>query len=251
MSDTKTVVKLPEHAEAAETVVAVDASLLAKLHANTDAAVTRVAVADAAVTRVAVAAPLSDELRDYYTMEYESVSDELIENESMGEGRVGLYLGVWSVGVAGVGALIASEPSTERARAEALDSVAVVGLGVLLVLGLITAARLVHRNHVTDVLVDAKCRLRRALQPAGADVTLLPWKPGEVKARRNTLGHTGLLHVVCLANAVVPAGIALVLRKLSPGILSLAGSAFAATLVVQLCAIFWLNHRAWRLRGGT
>jgi hypothetical protein len=234
MSDTKTTVQFPQHADAAETVIAVDPRALAKLHAQADAELTRVAVA--------VAAPLSQELRDYYTMEYESISDELIENESMGEGRVGLYLGVWSVGVASVGALIASETST------ALKSVAVVGLSVLLVLGLLTAARLVHRNHVTDVLVDAKCRLRRALRPAGADLSLLPWKPGEVKERRHTLRHTGLLHVVCLANAVVPAGIALVMRSLNVEVWKWVGSAFGATLVLQLGFIAWLNHRAWKKR---
>jgi hypothetical protein len=172
-----------------------------------------------AATAQAAARPteLSSELREYYALEYERIAGELIDNEAMGEGRVTLYLGVWSAVMAAMAGL-ASIASDGKPLHPDLISVALVGLAVVLALGAATAVRIARRNYVTDGLVDALCRLRSLIRPREAHLNVLPW-PDELVIRneRPWALHVGLLQVVGLANAALPAmGVLLLVPKGAP-----------------------------------
>ena len=190
---------------------------------------------------------LSPAERDFYTREYDRIGAELVENESMGEGRVALYLGVWSAAVGGVGAIV----SVAGSLSHALVSVALVGLAVVLALGLVTAIRILKRNHHTDELIDALMRLRHLLRPLDSEliVAAFPWEDDKVltKECRHAVLHAGLLQVVCLANAVVPA-LGLVALWRDAAAPAYVGATVVAALILQLSCVFAANRAAWSKR---
>ena len=162
----------------------------------------------------------ADSEPDLYAREYDHISNELIANESMGDGRVSVFLGIWSASLAGVGAILANEAELGK-----LKLVMFVALVVVLALGVVTSVRISKRNYQTDKLIDALCRLRVLLCPTGDPVfyAALPWTDDskadhelEAKARRPAVRHWGLLHVVHLANAAtVAVGVLLALALVS------------------------------------
>ncbi len=151
----------------------------------------------------------TDSERDLYAREYDHISSELIANESMGDGRVSVFLGIWSASLAGVGAILANEKELGK-----LKLVMCVALVVVLALGAVTSVRISKRNYQTDKLIDALCRLRVLLCPSGNSLfyAALPWTDDpkadqqlEAKACRPAVRHWGLLHVLHLANAATVA----------------------------------------------
>jgi 8-oxo-dGTP diphosphatase len=183
--------------------------------------------------------------RDTYAVEYQRLGAELIGNESMGDARASLYLGLWGGGVAGVAALVSQPP---RDDATTVAPLVALGLVVLLLLGCVTLARIGRRNHRTDQLSDALVNLRSLLfveSPALLDRAagwgdLEPDQTLKVKERRPTIGHAGLIQVIGVANAVVPCLIALVLGVNRPEIL---GAAMVAGLLAQLAVVHVWNGR--------
>ena len=173
--------------------------------------------------------------REFYTREYDRIGTELVENESMGEGRVALYLGIWSATVAGIAAVV-SEQATVPAE------LALAGLLVVGALGVVTTVRIAKRNYRSDALIDSLSRIRRLLYPHGVRVdAALPWDVFSTKPQRPVIWHAGLLQVLYLANAVVPtlAGIVLRLEPLNIAI------SFVAVMAIQLILVFSSNQRDW------
>lgn len=184
--------------------------------------------------------------RDFYIREYDRLGAELVANEAMGEGRVAIYLGVWSAAVAGVGALLTFADD----RAAELVSVALVGLLVVLALGVVTIARIAKRNHRTDEFIDALSRLRVLLAPQGSGriFAALPWTDRLTQGCRPAVLHAGLLQVACLATSVVPALAVVVLRLGGAATAFLAVSVVVITLLIEAVVILRWNRRALRKR---
>jgi hypothetical protein len=188
---------------------------------------------------------VSVEAREFLAREYDRIGAELIESESMGEGRVALYFGIWSAAVAGVGAIMVSAESNHPA----VTSVAIGGLTVVLLLGVVTTVRISRRNYNTDKLIDSLCRLRYLLLPNNAALirAALPWTDEQTKGRRKVLLEAGLLQVLYLANAVIPALfiVAACKRDTEMHLLVVAAS---SALLLQLLLVFCSNRKAWKSR---
>jgi len=185
--------------------------------------------------------------REFCNREYERIGAEFIENEAMGEGRVSLYLGVWSAALGGAGAILSLSDPVPRP----LATVALVGLVVVLALGVVTAVRILKRNYQTDQLVDSLMRLRYLLRPAEGTLSAaaLPWNDREdlTKRCRRAVRDVGLLHVVCLANAVVPA-LWLVICFQVAAAPAYVATAVMAAVILQLLAVDRANQTAWEER---
>lgn len=183
------------------------------------------------------------EMRDACTREYERIGSELVQNESMGDGRVNLYLGLWGVAVAGVAAVLSNDSHGEQLR-----PLVTLALVVLSWLGVVTLVRIVRRNQRTDELVDALVRFRylmlgpsRPLYDAAA-----PWKDWDcakcreprvaIKKRRRAFWQAGLLQPVYLANSGVPPMLGLVWLEAFPVLLVVASGGLA--LLLQIAGVF-------------
>ncbi len=192
-------------------------------------------------------APVSPEARAFYEREYGRIGDELLQNEAMGDSRVGSYLGIWTAAVGGVAAIATSNDTELR---DALIPIIIAGLAVVFLFGAVTLARIVKRNYGTDRLIDSLARLRRLLGPEVSEwnPSALPWNDHEgeaslTKQRRPILLHAGLFHVVVLANAVVPALLIVGLERQETGWWQVS-VALVGTLALQLGIVWACNKRA-------
>ena len=178
---------------------------------------------------------LEDDEREMCTREYERLSAELSANESMGDARVSVYMGVWTAAMGG--ALVVTEGSAKPFAAM---------LFPLLVLGVVTLARIVKRNHKTDELIDALTRFRELLLvgSSGLFQRASPWDSGLLKKRRPAFLHLGLLHVLYLANASI-AGLAPALLGVPVAFCVGVG---AASWLIQVCAVGLASTHAHRKR---
>ncbi|HZS35651.1 MAG TPA: hypothetical protein VFF06_02435 [Polyangia bacterium] len=184
--------------------------------------------------------------RELYLYEYDRLGAAFAENESMGEGRVSLYLGVWTAAVGGVGLLLDKESSAAQSpQLPELKKLAVAALSALLVLGVVTLVRIQKRNLHTDELIDAMARVRRLLLlPASVELfyVVTGWKSGmkerRIKPRRDALLHGGLSHVIYLANATVPVLAALLFTRELAILLPLTIGSWLA----QIAATWWWNR---------
>jgi len=195
---------------------------------------------------------IPENVREFYAREYERIGAELVENESMGEGRVALYLGVWSVALASVAAMATATSPPEAF----VSSVVLAGLSVVLLLGVVTTSRVVKRNFHTDELIDSLSRIRQLLSPEAKWIipSAMPWNDdiSLTRPRRPVLLHAGLLHVLCLANAVtVTLGLVVVLQTRT-SVAAVIG-VLAASVLAHFPVFYYCNNRAAgrRLRKGT
>jgi hypothetical protein len=200
------------------------------------------------------------------------LGSELLSNEQSGEGRVGLYLGVWSAAIAG-GATLGSSSAEVIERLKPLAAAAVP---VLVLLGLTTLLRILKRNYQTDSLTDSLGRLRRLMIEQQFEASrieaALPWrrlepvsrletmtkrelwfgrsaksKQLQIKEPRRAVFHPGLLHVVQLANSAIPAMIAFAWYpdRVTPWVLS---SIVGGVYVFQSLCIYIGNAISWHER---
>jgi drug/metabolite transporter (DMT)-like permease len=143
---------------------------------------------------------LTEGEREFVLAEYSRLGAELTENESMGEGRVTLYLGVWSAVLAAVGSLLFSEEKNP----DGVRGIVFAALFVVLLLGVVSIKRVLKRNHHTDELIDALVRLRGLLNVGPEVQRALPWSDESAKSKRS-IWDVGLLQILVITNSIVPA----------------------------------------------
>ena len=171
--------------------------------------------------------------------EYARFSDAFWQNEATGETRVNWFLGIVT---AALGGLVTLATRAEGTRVGVhLRSIILIGLAAILVLGIVTFARMLIRNERTDQYKHALDTIRQKFQDHfDCDGILLqynplggPWKDDAPKRK---IG--GLVHNVAAINSLVIAlGVGVASYPFAPVVLAL------VALVGSFAFQYWLARQ--------
>lgn len=147
---------------------------------------------------------LDDAQIEFLKLEYVNLTQALINNEELGERRLTIFVGLIGAATAGVG--LAAE--TLKDDPQVLLGAIVALTGGLLLLGLATLRRVMHRNLTTTAFLNGIGLVRATfIARSPSAVELFPYVP-DLPPRPRTkqgwgLGKAGLLETVALANCAL------------------------------------------------
>jgi hypothetical protein len=172
--------------------------------------------------------------------EYQRHIEGFYRSEELGERRLSFFLAIVTAVLGAMALLI----DVDRVRAGRIDPLIFVALGAILVLGLLTLARIVRRNLASSAELRAAGRLRRFFVDRDPAITRYLYygayddRPVRARDWRQLLsiGTGGYVETIALINAALAATIALLAviaagwSMLSRSVLALIAAALAWTL---------------------
>jgi hypothetical protein len=163
---------------------------------------------------------LSSDAKEFILAEYQRVGAELMANESAGDARVATFVGLWTLGTgAGVNYVFLARGAPGRdgqghaAQTETGRDLAGAGMGLVILLGVLSLAWMIKRNLKTDVLIDTLVRFRYLVLSSlsGERRVLALVLPQEwigessepkLEARRRNIFKVGLVPLTAVLNAI-------------------------------------------------
>jgi 8-oxo-dGTP pyrophosphatase MutT (NUDIX family) len=183
--------------------------------------------------------PSREPAKEFLLAEYTRFSEAFWQNEATGETRVNWFLGIVT---AALGGLVTLATKAEGTLVGAhLRSIVLIGLAAILVLGIVTFARMLIRNERTDQYKYALDTIRQKFQDHfDGDGILLQYNPlggpWDDDAPKRKLG--GLVHNVAAINSlVIGLGVGVASYTIAPVLLGLV--ALAGSFAFQ----YWLARR--------
>ena len=154
--------------------------------------------------------------------EYQGYRDSFWHTEELGERRVDFFI---TITTAVIAALAIREKGILVPEGQAVDPIFFLGLGAVLLFGVVTLARMVHRNLKSHEYLRAAARVRRYF--VDRDQHIRPhlfYPPYDDRPRREkrwsqllSLGTGGLVETVALVNSLIAAVLGGLLTFAYPG----------------------------------
>lgn len=152
---------------------------------------------------------------DFILEEYKHLTDSFLRNEELGERRVNFFL---TFTTTAIGALVAIREFFGDVEMKNFYIGFCAVLLALLLFGIVTLMRIIHRNLVTDKYLRGLARIRRYYADTDKEnpniLPYLPYKtfddfPQRKKERKDiySLGNGGLLETVALVNSLIMAAL--------------------------------------------
>lgn len=152
---------------------------------------------------------------DFILEEYKHLTDSFLRNEELGERRVNFFL---TFTTTAIGALVAAREFFNDVEMKNFYIGFCAVLLALLLFGIVTLMRIIHRNLVTDKYLRGLARIRRYYADVDKEnpniLPYLPYKtfddfPQRKKKGKDiySLGNGGLLETVALVNSIITAAL--------------------------------------------